>query len=279
MELSTQLVNLIASMLLILPMYFLGRQFFDRTVSFGAALLYQYLPISAQHLSDGISEPVYLLLLVSGLLQMVHAVRERSVWRCQLCGLFAGLAYFTRPEGALILPAFGLVLIALQLRETWRCSWRQFGECLTAGVVTAALVGAPYYVATGTFSNKPTVREMEKVAQLQEPHSGPLLFAATVTRPNQEHGSVGLISRSAWALGVEVNQGFHYIAGIPALLGFAWSFGRLRRDAGFWALLAYASIHALVLIRLGTVANYISDRHVMILVIGGCYFAVDGTAN
>jgi 4-amino-4-deoxy-L-arabinose transferase-like glycosyltransferase len=68
MEFSAQLVNFFASLILILPMYFFGRQFFDRSVSFGAALLYQYLPISAQHLSDGISEPVFLVLLVSGAL-------------------------------------------------------------------------------------------------------------------------------------------------------------------------------------------------------------------
>src|SRR6185503_15542181 len=111
----------------------------------------------------------------------------------------------------------------------------------------------------------------------EEPHFSPLLFAATVTRPNQELGSVGLISRSVWALGVEVNQGFHYVAGFPAILGLLWSFGQLRREVGFWALLLYASMHAVVLIRLGTVANYISDRHVMILVIAGCFFAVEGT--
>src|ERR1017187_2705168 len=42
MELSAQLVNFIASLLLILPMYLLGRQFFNRPVSFWAVVLYQY---------------------------------------------------------------------------------------------------------------------------------------------------------------------------------------------------------------------------------------------
>src|SRR5439155_24248464 len=115
MELSCQLVNLIASLMLILPMYWLGRQFFDRPVSFVGTLLYQYLPISAQHLSDGISEPLFLVLLVSGLLQAVQAVRARAVWHGVLCGVFTGLAYLTRPEGALVLPAFGVVLMATQI--------------------------------------------------------------------------------------------------------------------------------------------------------------------
>ncbi|HZZ82269.1 MAG TPA: glycosyltransferase family 39 protein [Gemmataceae bacterium] len=276
MELSTQLVNLIASLLLILPMYFLARQFFDCTVSFGGTLLYQYLPISAQNLSDGISEPVYLVMLVSGLLQLVHAVRERSVWRAMLCGLFTGLAYLTRPEGALILPTFGVVLIALQLRASWRCPWRQCLECVAAGAVTAALVGAPYYISTGNFSNKPTVNVIKQMADAPRATASPILFAATVARPGQEHGSAGMLARSAWALGVEMNQGFHYVAGVFAVLGFVWSFSRLRRDPGFWALLLYALLHTIILLRLGMLANYISDRHVMILVLGGTYFAVAG---
>jgi Dolichyl-phosphate-mannose-protein mannosyltransferase len=276
MEVSAQLVNLIASMLLILPMYFLGRQFFDRTVSFGGALLYQYLPISGQLMSDGVSEPIYLVFLVSGLLQMVQAVRERSVWRSQLCGVFTGLAYLTRPEGALILPTFAGVLIALQFRAAWRCSWRQFLECGTSAAVCAALVGSVYVVTTGHLSNKPTFDVMthkKSVAQARDPLAGPQLFAAAVPTTDTE---TMLLVRSGWAVCMEVNQGFHYIAGIPALLGLIWSFGSLRRDPGYWAMMLFVGLHALILIRLGMIAHYISDRHVMIIVLPGCYYAVFG---
>ncbi len=263
-------------MLLIVPMYFLGRQFFDRPVSFGAALLYQYLPISAQHLSDGISEPAYLVFLVSGLLQMVHAVRDRSIWRGGLCGMFAGLAYLTRPEGAMILPAFFGVLIALQFRAAWRCPWRQFFKCGSAAAGCALLVGAGYFVTVGHFTNKPAgqvVIGTATVSQGRDPRAGSLLFAASV--PQSARGAT-LLLRSGWALGMEINQGFHYVAGIFAILGFVWAFGLLRRDAGFWALMLFAALHGLVLIRLGMIAHYISDRHVMILVLGGTYFAVFG---
>ncbi len=273
MELSAQLVNLIASLLLILPMYLLGRQFFDSTVSFGGALLYQYLPISAQLLSDGVSEPIYLVFLVSGLLQMVHAVRERSAWRSQLCGLFAGLAYLTRPEGALILPAFAGVLIARQFRAAWRCSWRQFLACGASTAVCAALVGSVYVIATGHLSMKPTYRcivEQEKASQLRDPAAGPL-FASAIPRTDTD---AMLLVRSGWAVCMEVNQGFHYVAGIPALLGLIWAFGSLKREAGCWAMMLYVALHSLILIRLGMIAHYISDRHVMILVLSGCYFAV-----
>jgi Gpi18-like mannosyltransferase len=125
MRLCAQLVSFLASLVLAVLMYVLGRQFFDATISFGASLLYQYLPISAHHLSDGVSEPVYLVLLVSGLLFMVIALRERAVLPCVLCGVFAGLAYLTRPEGLFIVPAFGLTLMLTQTRAEWRSSCRR----------------------------------------------------------------------------------------------------------------------------------------------------------
>jgi hypothetical protein len=280
MELSAQLVNLLASLLLILPMYFLGRQFFGSTVSFWAALLYQYLPISAQHLSDGISEPMYLVLLVTGLLQAVHAVRDRQAWRCALCGLFTGLAYLTRPEGALILPAFGCALIAMQLRPAWRCSWQRFLACGTAAAVSAALVGSIYVSATGGITNKPASKyiihggEPTPTQQIGlGGHAHGHLFAATF--PATDNQALRL-QRSIWALISEINQGFHYLASIPALLGLCWSFGTLRRQPGFWVMAAYATLHSFILIALAMVASYLSDRHVMILVLCGCYFVVVG---
>jgi 4-amino-4-deoxy-L-arabinose transferase-like glycosyltransferase len=276
MELSAQLVNLFASLLLIVPMYWLGRQFFDRTVSFGAVVLYQYLPISAQHLSDGISEPVFLVLMVNGLLQAVQAVRERSVWRCQLFGLFAGLAYLTRPEGALLLPAFGIVLVGLQVWPSWRWSARQFFGCGIGAATTAALVGAIYVGTTGQLSNKPTANViLGKEGELTQSIDATTLhlFAASFTRADSRGEQ---FRQSIRAVLSEINQGFHYVAGIPARLGLFWSFGNLRRHPGFWVVAAFVSILVAILIALGMAASYVSDRHVMILVLLGSFFAVHG---
>src|SRR5262249_29745918 len=148
----------------------------------------------------------------------VHAVQERSVWRSLLCGLFAGLAYLTRPEGALILPAFGAVLIALQLRSDWRCSWPRFFACGASAAATAALVGALYVGATGKLTNKPSPRIImdPSLSADRSAGCGPQLFAAAVTNTDRR----GLLcARSAWAIVTEINQGYHYLASIPMLLG------------------------------------------------------------
>ena len=283
MALATQLVSLAASLLLILPMYWLGRAFFDRKICFGAALLYQYLPISAQHLSDGLSEPVYLLLIVSGLLHAVQAVRKRSWQRAALCGFFAGLAYLTRPEGVLILAAGAAGLILLQFRNDWRCSWKQFYACGTAMTLAALLAGSPFVIATGRISNKPIYFQLTGQRNPWPAAPTPeradlaigtrILFAASFPRSDSRLQNLG---RSVWAVAVEINQGLHYVAGAFALLGLAWSLARWRLNPGSYVVAGYCSLHSVLLIALAMSANYVSDRHVMILVLFSTYFVVIG---
>ena len=283
MELSAQLVNLIASLLLILPSYFLGRQFFGRTVSFSGTILYQYLPISAQHLSDGISEPVFLLLLVTGLWQGVCAIRQRQPWHAALCGVCTGLAYLTRPEGAILLPAFGLALVAMQFRAEWRSTWRLFAANGALSVLGAMLIGSIYVYATGSLTNKPVagrmlhIRSEAQSVKAVEPRDTVMgqrqLFAAAI--PKTEDKTQRLL-RSVWALISEVNQGYHYVAGIPCLLGLVWSFSFLRQNPGFWLVMIFVVVHSFVLVALAMSVSYVSDRHVMILVLLGCFLVAFG---
>jgi len=61
--LATQLANALAATLLVIPLYMIGRILFGRNVGFGAALLFQVLPVPARVTSDGLSEGVYLLIV------------------------------------------------------------------------------------------------------------------------------------------------------------------------------------------------------------------------
>src|SRR5438552_14600107 len=55
MRLSAQLASVLAAVLLVLPMFCLGRDLFDHRVGFGAALLVQCLPGSGRILAHGLS--------------------------------------------------------------------------------------------------------------------------------------------------------------------------------------------------------------------------------
>src|SRR5260221_5065931 len=120
MQLAAQITTMMAAMLLLYPMYHVGRLLFNRRTGFGAALLYQVLPINAQHLSDGISEGLFLFLVASALLQGVRALQGQSPVRFALCGLISGLAYLTRLEGAMVAMAAGGVLVGMQFVSSRR---------------------------------------------------------------------------------------------------------------------------------------------------------------
>src|SRR5437868_4275151 len=78
------------------------------------AALFQCLPVSARVMSDALSEATFLLFIATALSLAVRALRGQSAARFAWCGFFSGLAYLTRPEGALLVVATGLVLLAMQ---------------------------------------------------------------------------------------------------------------------------------------------------------------------
>src|SRR5204863_1613741 len=159
MSFSAQLASNIAAVLLVIPMFYLGKLLFHRAAGFGAAALFQCLPVPAHILSDGLSEALFLLLATSALALAVLAMQGSRRLHFGLCGVFCGLAYLTRPEGALILAAALIVLVGLQISSQSR-SWRQLLTCGTCMTVMAAAVGSPYLLATNRISNKPSIQQM-----------------------------------------------------------------------------------------------------------------------
>jgi hypothetical protein len=289
MQFSAQLVSALAALLLLYPMYHLGRLLLGRQAGFWGSLLFQCWPVSSHHLSDGISDTLFLLFVVSALLQAVQAVEGHRLWRCALCGLCVGLAYLVRPEAALLLPAIGVVLLVQQGQPAWRCSW---GRCFACGATLALVAGAfgsIYVVATGRVTNKVSARqiidklghllhaqagaETPQVAMAGHMPVGSILVAATY-KPTEKISE--RVTHSCACLFDELNQGFHYVGGLFALLGLWWSFDALRRRPGFWVLLVYSLTHALVLLALAMVVFYVSGRHTMILVLLGSYLAAVG---
>jgi hypothetical protein len=277
MQFAAQLASMLASVLLILPMYHLGRLLFDRRIGFGGALLFQYLPLSAHHVSDGISEAVFLLFVSCALCQGVRALNIRSIPSFACCGIFSALAYLTRPEGALILMAIGIALLGSQCLPASRLERRRFFASTAALVLAWLLVALPYMVTIEGLTGKWSVRlVLEFLFGMPRPEvslGGGPLFAASFTHSDQ---STVQLARSMRALTLEVSNGFHYLGVVPAVLGLFLCFGSLRRQPGFWAVAVFGLIHSGILLALARTVNYVSDRHVMVLVLCGSYFAAAG---
>jgi hypothetical protein len=299
MQLSAQLASGLAGVLLIIPMYYLGRDLFGRRAGFWGTALFQCLPVGARVTSDGLSEATFLLFTATALLFAVRALRGQSVTRFAWCGMFSGLAYLTRPEGALVVIATSLVLVATQFSFFWRRSWPRTFSCLAALLLAAMAVGSPYILVIGRFTNKPTPRMvletavLEKAPEEQDPQG--LAKDNRSIRPpgNSSKASQGpltasllaiyapenLEDRRLWGLQAiitEVTKDFQYVSMLPLVLGLWWFRDRLKSGGGAWIVLVLCSLHAMILWRLGMLVGYVSDRHVLVLVLCGVFLAAGG---
>src|SRR5262249_20899187 len=154
---SAQITSALASVLLIFPMVALGRELFDRKIALASAFLFQCLPASGRVMPDGLSEPLFLLLACVALWLCVCGMRTRSPWAFAGAGLSAGLAYWTRPEGGLIVVATGLVLFVTQFIPAWRWSWTNWLACSGSLCATAAAVALPFILIVGHLTTKNSV--------------------------------------------------------------------------------------------------------------------------
>jgi 4-amino-4-deoxy-L-arabinose transferase-like glycosyltransferase len=312
-QLSTQLVSALASVLLLVPMFYLGKELFDRRIAFWACLLFQCLPTSGKVMGDGLSDTLFLLFACSSLWLATVALRRRSSWPFALTGLAGGLAYWVRPEGALLVAATGLVLLGMQWSKSWRQEWRKVLIQGSVLALTAIAVVSPYMLIIGGLTVKNTAlllinqqrpdadwekRLRPKPAQNAEPHAdasqpGSLLFAAwfgpgdrTFDKLAKEITDVSQLqnyrmpSRHLWALNafiLEAGKGFFYVVWMPMLFGLWWFRERFRVVPGLWVGLLVCLALLVLLFRMAEKMGYLSDRHLLFVILCGTYWAVAGT--
>ncbi len=307
---SAQLVSALASVLLVVPMFYLGRELFDRRVAFWACVLFQCLPTSGKVMGDGLSDTLYLLFACSALCLACVALRRRS-WLCfALTGLAGGWAYLTRPEGALLIAASGLVLLGIQFVRRWRQPWRNVLAQGSALSLAALTVMAPYMLVIHglTVKNTPNIMihqqrpdadwEKRLRPSAQEERSSrttasPSTLLAIFWGPGERSfdkiaqnihdlrdlPNHRLPSRYVWALkafAIELGKGFFYVAWMPALLGLWWNRDRFRLVPGAWVGLLVCAILTALLYRMAEKMGYLSDRHFLLLILCGVYWAVAG---
>jgi 4-amino-4-deoxy-L-arabinose transferase-like glycosyltransferase len=278
MQTSAQLATAFAGVLLVIPMFFLGRDLFDRQVGFWSALLFQCIPVASRVLSDGLTEGIYLLLTATFLLVAGRSLRSRAPLGFIVCGVLSGLAYLTRPEGAALAVVLGLLLLALQLRPALRWPLPRLATCVVALPLAAFVVAGPYMVTIKGFTNKNSANWMLQSEPVSGTHAeghaaAPLVADAGLLFAEWERGwEAGgrHVCSFSWALGAfvkEIGKGFHYIVWLPALLGLVWFRDRARDNPIAWMALALCAFYTLVLFRLAMVAGYISERHSLLYVL------------
>lgn len=151
---SAQVASILASLLLVIPMFYFGKLAFDRQTAFVGAMLFQVLPLASQVGSDGLSENLFLLFVMSAIWMAAVGFDRGGAGWFGAAGTMSGLAFLVRPEGLMAVVAIGLVLILSKLRG--KIGWRAFcarGMLMLMGMLT---VTAPYVATIGRPTNKPT---------------------------------------------------------------------------------------------------------------------------
>lgn len=265
MQLSAQLASAFAGLLLSIPLYAIGKLLFNRSAGFWGALLFQCLPASSHTLSDAISDPLFLFFAACGLWAGIVAVRGDNPLRFALCGLLAGVTYLVRPEGVLVLFAAGFSLTLAQILPSYRRRWHRFLACGAALVLAGVLAGAPYFLVTGSFSNKPSARRLtEPLAATGPQASGFDLFAVHIS-PDEDLRT--RVFTGAIALVAELVHTFHYVAWLPLLIGMWWYWDRYRLRPDFWLTFCYCMAQLTAVLLLIVRVGYVSNRHILPVVI------------
>jgi len=278
---SAQLASLMASLLLVIPTYFVGKAVFDRQTAFVATLIFQALPVSAQVASDGLSDNLFLLAVMNAVWAFVVGLQRASIARIGLGGFLAGLAYLVRPEGLILLPAIAGVLMFARTRR--EINWRAFlrsGALVTAG---ALAVIVPYAATIGRITNKPTG------GQLFNWLGGEEMKPTWVSQTPLPRQDVNLLLADWWndfgngeqptmlwagsAFGRELLKTSFYVMPFLALVG-AWATrSQLRAGGGMQLLVLLGTLHSLLLLRLAKGAGYVAERHTLLIVLCSSYFA------
>jgi hypothetical protein len=279
MQLSAQLVSCVFGVLLVVPMFLLGRELFSPRVGFWSALLLQVMPATGHVLSDGLSEAMFLCLVSFSTWMGVRGLRTGSKLNFSLSGAVGALAYLTRPEGALIVGATGLLLVISQVVRAWQRPWRRAMACMGALAVPAIVVGCPLLLVTGKLILKPTpnavienmlkARGNDSEAEMRGPSTP--LFATFMTTTGADVGFQAVTK--------ELVRGFNYVGWIPALLALWWERERLREQPGHWILLIVMCSVGFLLWRVATLMGYVSDRHTALIIFCGVFWITAGLAG
>jgi hypothetical protein len=285
-EFCAHLANVWTGLLLVVPMYFVGKRLGGRTVGFGAALLFQVLPVPVRVTADTLSEGLHLLCVACGIWSALHALETRRLPWFLVSGLCGGLAFLARPEGALLPLCLVLTLGLLRLlgRET---SWRQTSLRAAAVSLATLMVVAPYWLTIRKFSPKGGAHAMGTLAETcvplqkgtgEESMGGGSLLLASRFQPGVDGDNYDVTATFVMCeVSKELVKGFHYLFWLPALFGLGLLVRLLRmnpEDAPFLLLLVLCAANLLILCWLGWRAHYVSERHTMLIVLIGCWPAL-----
>jgi 4-amino-4-deoxy-L-arabinose transferase-like glycosyltransferase len=143
-EMAARLVSVICGVLLVLPIFYLGRKLYGPRTAILAATVVSIHPMLASISVTGFSESTYLLFFAWGLYWSFESLWGRGWKAAAMAGLFWGLAYLARPEAFLLCGVLVAGLLAVELlgKERGKGFWKH----AFCAVIAFAIVATPYVI-------------------------------------------------------------------------------------------------------------------------------------
>jgi hypothetical protein len=291
---TAQIVAVVASIGLILPIYALTQLLFDRRIACMAAALVVLLPRAAELGHDTLSDSLGLVGTFSALWLGAVALR-RGDWRSAVgAGLAAGIGYLARPEVILVPLAIGLAWLA----GAFVPARRHFARARAMAVlfVSVLAVAGSYTLVKGEVSEKLALRRMAALAPTQPAsRRAPQQLPRGLDNPGldfspKEETDLIPIRDSRMAVVRIVGKWWEALCWFFAVMT-VWGLARERYIRGLCLdrdptdsgaetrrlLLTFSLVYALALVRHSVLLGYLSGRHIMALVCASIPWAAAGT--
>ncbi|HTO07654.1 MAG TPA: glycosyltransferase family 39 protein [Myxococcota bacterium] len=242
-----------------------------------AAFLLAVQPVAIE-LADVQSDALYLCLFVASAAALLRGYLRESSRAAAWAGLFAGLAYLTRPEGV------GTVLVGLGLAgfHALRGEWPVARAVRLAAplCVVAGLVMAPYVAYISLQAGRPTLTAKKSVTHMlgvskegarpapaidallaAHPELTPLPPGVHPFRDTAPPQGAATLSFATKQVVSETSKALRPEGMLLLALGIWLAWGPLSRRGWFFA--AYSALYLVVVFALAATSDYLSRRHVL----------------
>ena len=144
-ELAGILISVIFGTLLVIPVFYLGRELYDARVGMIAALLATVQPYLFKYSGSVLTESIYYFLVAAIILTALRSFNTGKPFYALLFGALTAVGYLVRPEAIGFLAVFGAWILLVNPVHTRRSFARRTTIVLLAGLCFIAF-SSPYLV-------------------------------------------------------------------------------------------------------------------------------------
>ena len=142
LEISGRLVSSVFGILLVFPVYFLGKWIFDKNIAFLSTLLVCIHPYIRRFSADVLKESTYLFFLISSICISWKILQNKNKFSYILVSIFTAISYLVRADGMEVI--IGLLIFILFIKRF--DSLKERGISILLLLSTFFLLLSPYFL-------------------------------------------------------------------------------------------------------------------------------------